>query len=143
MSAAPTKAQILAELGLQIGDALHLATAADLQPFVRLLRMAKSELSRLRQRPEFKDKSWRSVTSGWRAVNVPPQFEITVKVRRPAFGKRSHEMLMENPPGAVYGQSISALAPCERRRRRIAHRYAPPVGCLNVRIVSVPHHSHR
>jgi hypothetical protein len=55
MSTAPTKAQILAELDLEIDDALQLATAADLVSLVRVLRMAKFEVSQLRQRPEFKD----------------------------------------------------------------------------------------
>jgi hypothetical protein len=39
MGAAPTKAQILTELDFEIGDALQLAIAADLQSLVRLLRM--------------------------------------------------------------------------------------------------------
>ena len=42
---------------VEISDALHLAAAADLQSLMRLLRMAKFEVSRLRQRPEYKDKS--------------------------------------------------------------------------------------
>ena len=56
MSVPPNKAQILAELGLEIGDAIRLATAADFSTLVRLLRTAKAEVVELRGRPEFKDK---------------------------------------------------------------------------------------
>lgn len=55
MAAAPTKAQILAELDFEISDALHLSTTANLPSMVRWLRMAKLEVTRLRQRPEYKD----------------------------------------------------------------------------------------
>jgi hypothetical protein len=44
MSAAPTKAQILAEIDLELGDALELATAAAMRSLVQLLRMTKLEL---------------------------------------------------------------------------------------------------
>jgi hypothetical protein len=50
MAAAPTEAQILAELDLEISDAIDCAVAADLRGVVRLLRMAKLEVSRVRQR---------------------------------------------------------------------------------------------
>jgi hypothetical protein len=50
-------AQILEEIDLEISGALQFATAANLQSLMRLLRMAKFEVSRLRQRPEYKDKS--------------------------------------------------------------------------------------
>jgi hypothetical protein len=53
----PSTARILEEIDLEISDALHFAAAADLQSSLRLLRMAKFEVSRLRQRPEYKDKS--------------------------------------------------------------------------------------
>jgi hypothetical protein len=57
LGAPPSTAQILEEIDVEISDALHFATAADLQSLMRLLRMAKFEVSRLRQRPEYKDKS--------------------------------------------------------------------------------------
>ena len=57
LGAPPSTAQILEEIDAEISDALHFATAADLQSLMRLLRMAKFEVSRLRQRPEYKDKS--------------------------------------------------------------------------------------
>jgi hypothetical protein len=57
MSAAPTKAQILAELDLEINDAIRLAVAADFPALVRVLRSAKVQVVELRERPEFKDKS--------------------------------------------------------------------------------------
>jgi hypothetical protein len=57
MGAPPTRAQILAELDFEIGDALQLAIAADLQSLVRLLRMAKLEVSEIQRRADFKDKS--------------------------------------------------------------------------------------
>ena len=41
MSVAPTKPQFLAELDDQLGNALDLATAADLPSFVRLLRQQR------------------------------------------------------------------------------------------------------
>jgi hypothetical protein len=53
----PSTARILEEIDIEISDALHFATAADLQSLMRLLRMAKFEVNRLRQRPEYKDKS--------------------------------------------------------------------------------------
>jgi hypothetical protein len=49
LGAPPTNAQILAEIDREISDALHIATAADLQSLMRLLRMAKLEVTRLRQ----------------------------------------------------------------------------------------------
>jgi hypothetical protein len=55
MAAPPTKAHILAELDREIDEALQLVTAAGLSTLVRVLRSAKLEVSRLRQRPEFKD----------------------------------------------------------------------------------------
>jgi hypothetical protein len=59
MGVPPTMARILAELDLEISDALQLAAAANLQGLARSLRMAKAEVGqlRLRQRPEYKDKS--------------------------------------------------------------------------------------
>jgi hypothetical protein len=45
----PTNAQVLAELDLEISDALQLATASDLRALARLLQMAKTEMNRLRQ----------------------------------------------------------------------------------------------
>ncbi len=54
MCVTPTKAQILSELDLEISDAINFAVAMDLQALVSLLRMAKSDVSRLRQRPEYK-----------------------------------------------------------------------------------------
>jgi hypothetical protein len=50
MAAAPTKAQILAKLDLEISGAIDCAVAADLRDVVRLLRMTKLEVSRFRQR---------------------------------------------------------------------------------------------
>jgi hypothetical protein len=55
--APPSTGRILEEIEVEISDASHLAAAADLQSLMRLLRMAKFEVSRLRQRPEYKDKS--------------------------------------------------------------------------------------
>jgi hypothetical protein len=55
MATPPTKAQILAELDFEIDEALKLVTAADLPTLVRVLRSAKLEVSRLRQRAEYKD----------------------------------------------------------------------------------------
>jgi hypothetical protein len=57
LGAPPSAARILDEIDVEISDALQFATAADLQSLMRLLRMAKFEVSRLRQRPEYKDKS--------------------------------------------------------------------------------------
>jgi hypothetical protein len=48
LGAAPTRAQVLAELDFEIGDTLQLAAAADFPTLVRLLRMAKLE-----DRPRF------------------------------------------------------------------------------------------
>jgi hypothetical protein len=56
MSVPPTRAQILAEIDLDISDAIRLAVAADLPTLLRLLRTAKSEVVELRGRAEFKDK---------------------------------------------------------------------------------------
>jgi hypothetical protein len=56
LGAPPSTARILEEIDVDICDALHFATAADLQSLMRLLRMAKFEVNRLRQRPEYKDK---------------------------------------------------------------------------------------
>jgi hypothetical protein len=55
MSAPPTKAQIFAEIDLEISDAINLAVAADVPALLRLLRTAKAEVAELRGRPEFKD----------------------------------------------------------------------------------------
>jgi hypothetical protein len=55
LGATSSTAQILDEIEVEISDALHFATAADLHSLMRLLRMAKFEVSRLRQRPEYKD----------------------------------------------------------------------------------------
>jgi hypothetical protein len=55
MGAAPTKAQVLSELDLEISDALNLAMA--LPALVRLLRMAKLEVVQVRRRSELKDES--------------------------------------------------------------------------------------
>jgi hypothetical protein len=57
LGAPPSTPRILEEIDIEISDALHFATATDLQSLIRLLRMAKFEVSRLRQRPEYKDKS--------------------------------------------------------------------------------------
>jgi hypothetical protein len=56
MGASPTRAQILADFDFEIGDALQLAVAANLQSLVRLLQMAKLEMSHQR-RADFNDKS--------------------------------------------------------------------------------------
>jgi hypothetical protein len=56
LGAPPSTARILEEIDIEISDALHFATATDLQSLIRLLRMAKFEVTRLRQRPEYKDK---------------------------------------------------------------------------------------
>jgi hypothetical protein len=45
MAATPTKAQILAEIDLEISDAINLAAAADFPALLRLLRTAKAEAS--------------------------------------------------------------------------------------------------
>jgi hypothetical protein len=57
MEAAPTKAQVLSELDLEISDAINLAVTADVPTLVRLLRMAKLEVVQILRRSEFKDKS--------------------------------------------------------------------------------------
>jgi hypothetical protein len=57
MGAAPTRAQVLAELDFEIGDALQLAIAADLQSLVRLLQLAKLEVCQIQRRADFKDKT--------------------------------------------------------------------------------------
>jgi hypothetical protein len=49
LSAPPTEAQILAEIDLEISDALDHAVAADIRSLVPLLRMTKLEVSRLRK----------------------------------------------------------------------------------------------
>jgi hypothetical protein len=49
MATPPTKAQVLAELDLEISDATELAVALDFRGVVRLLRMAKHEVSLLRR----------------------------------------------------------------------------------------------
>jgi hypothetical protein len=56
MAAPPTKAQILAELALEISDAINLALAANLRGVAHLLRMAKLEVEQV-QRREFKDEA--------------------------------------------------------------------------------------
>jgi hypothetical protein len=56
MAAAPTEAQILAELDLEISHAIDCAVAAGLRDAVRLLRMVKLEVSEVRQRRGKKDK---------------------------------------------------------------------------------------
>jgi hypothetical protein len=56
LRAPPTKAQILAELDLEISDAIDLALAANLRGVAHLLRMAKLEVDQV-QRREFKDKA--------------------------------------------------------------------------------------
>jgi hypothetical protein len=48
MGATPTKAQILAEIDLEISDAINLAAAADFPALLRLLRTAKAEVVELR-----------------------------------------------------------------------------------------------
>jgi hypothetical protein len=57
MSATPTTAQILAEIDLEVSDALDLAMATDLQSLVPLLRLAKLEVLQLQRRQELKGKS--------------------------------------------------------------------------------------
>jgi hypothetical protein len=57
MSATPTTAQILAEIDLEISDALQLAMATDLRSLVPLLRLAKLEVLQLQRRQELKGKS--------------------------------------------------------------------------------------
>jgi hypothetical protein len=57
MGAAPTKAQVLTEIDLEISDAINLAVVADYPTLVRLLRMAKLEVVQIRQRSELKGKS--------------------------------------------------------------------------------------
>jgi hypothetical protein len=56
LAAPPTKAQILAELALEISDAIDLALAANLRGVAHLLRMAKLEVDQV-QRREIKDKA--------------------------------------------------------------------------------------
>ena len=56
LAAPPTKAQILAELALEISDAIDLALAANLPGVAHLLRMAKLEVDQV-QRREIKDKA--------------------------------------------------------------------------------------
>jgi hypothetical protein len=56
LGAPPTKAQILAELDLEISDAIDLALAANLRGVAHLLRMAKLEVEQV-QRRELKDKA--------------------------------------------------------------------------------------
>jgi hypothetical protein len=56
MCAPPTRAQILAEIDLEIGDAIHLAAAANFPSVVRLLRMAKFEVAQVKQRRDIDDK---------------------------------------------------------------------------------------
>ena len=56
LGAPPTKAQILAELALEISDAIDLALAANLRGVAHLLRMAKLEVEQV-QRREFKDEA--------------------------------------------------------------------------------------
>jgi hypothetical protein len=49
MAAPPTQAQLLAELQLEITDAVQLAVALNFPSVVRLLQMAKLEVNLLRQ----------------------------------------------------------------------------------------------
>jgi hypothetical protein len=56
LGAPPTKAQILAEIDLEISDAIGLATAANLRGVTHLLRMAKLEVAQI-QRRELKDEA--------------------------------------------------------------------------------------
>jgi hypothetical protein len=56
LEAPPTKTQILAELDLEISDAIDLALAANLRGVAHLLRMAKLEVDQVQQR-ELKDKA--------------------------------------------------------------------------------------
>jgi hypothetical protein len=62
MGAAPTKAQVVTELDLEINDAINLAVTADLPTLVRLLRMAKLEVVQIQRRSEFKDKCLEDAT---------------------------------------------------------------------------------
>jgi hypothetical protein len=55
LAAPPTKAQVLAELDLEISGATELAVALDFRPVVRLLRMAKQEVSLLRRQRDTKE----------------------------------------------------------------------------------------
>jgi ADP-heptose:LPS heptosyltransferase len=57
MGGPPTKAQILAELDLEITDTLNLAAATNFPTLVRLLRMAKLEVGQIQRRADFKDKT--------------------------------------------------------------------------------------
>jgi hypothetical protein len=57
IAAPATKAQVLTEIDLEIGDAIQLAAASDFPTLVRILRMAQLEVSQIRRRTEFKDKS--------------------------------------------------------------------------------------
>jgi hypothetical protein len=57
MGAPPTRAQVLAEIELEISDATNLAMAVDFPTLVRLLRMANLEVAQIRRRSELKDKS--------------------------------------------------------------------------------------
>jgi hypothetical protein len=56
MGAPPTKAQVLAEIDLEISDAIQLAAGSDFPTLVRLLRMAQLEVGQIRRRSELKDK---------------------------------------------------------------------------------------
>jgi hypothetical protein len=56
MGAPPTKAEVLAEIDLEIRDAIQLAAASDFPTLVRLLQMAQLEVGQIRRRTEFKDK---------------------------------------------------------------------------------------
>jgi hypothetical protein len=52
----PTKAQILAELDLEIIDAIDLALAANLRGVAHLLRMAKLEVEQVQRRSELNER---------------------------------------------------------------------------------------
>jgi hypothetical protein len=55
LGAPPTKAQIRAEIDLEISDVITLAVAADMRGVAHLLRMAKLEVAHI-QRRELRDK---------------------------------------------------------------------------------------